>query len=139
MHQYKYGDNSPLYEFGFGLSYTSFKYDSLIVPSMISLGNNFEISVTIINSGIRSGDEVVQVFINDVVSSVTTPVKKLVAFRRINLKPNETKTIKFRIDQELLALYNLEMEKVVEPGLFQIFSGNLESQFNLVGIDSNEK
>lgn len=131
MHQYKFNDNSPLYEFGFGLSYTTFEYDTLIVENAVPKGGNFEVSVSLRNSGKRSGDEVVQIFINDVVSSVTTPVKKLVAFRRVNLKPKETKTITFKIDQELLALYNIEMKKVVEPGLFQIFTGDLVSEFNI--------
>jgi beta-glucosidase len=89
------------------------------------------------NTGQVTGEEVVQLYIHDVVASVTRPVKELKAFRRVSLRPDETKTVSFTLNPDQLAFYDLRMKRVVEPGLFQIYVGGnsvdgLETKFELV-------
>ena len=122
--QYLFGEDTPLFPFGFGLSYTTFSYHNLKVsPDIISADQNSRVSVDVSNTGNREGDEVVQLYIRDKKSSVTRPVKELKGFQRISLQPGETKTLTFTISKEELQFYNLQMERVVEPGEFEIMVG----------------
>lgn len=116
--------NSPLYPFGYGLSYTTFSYSNLKVSSSsIKKNQLITVSVDVENTGKRSGDEVVQLYIRDDVASVTRPVKELKGFKKISLNPGEKKTVEFMLTPDDLSFYNLEMKKVVEPGTFTIFVG----------------
>ncbi len=124
FHPYIDEPKDPLYPFGFGLSYTSFKYSNLKSDKTnYAQGENMKFSVDITNTGAVAGDEIVQLYIRDEVSSVTRPIKELKNFKRISLKPGETKTINFTLDATDLSFYNLDMKFVVEPGSFQIMVG----------------
>ncbi len=127
------GPYAPLYPFGHGLSYTSFSYGiPKLAKQKIKVGESVSISVDITNSGSRSGDEIVQMYIRDNVSSVTRPVKELKGFERISLEKGQTKSVVFDISPEKLQFYDLNMERVVEPGDFEIMIGtnsqNTQSQ-----------
>lgn len=118
------GPYSPLYPFGFGLSYTTFQYSNLIInKDTISIGEPVFASVDITNIGDRSGTETAQLYIRDKVSSVTRPVKELKGFERIILEKGETKTVQFEIKKEHLQFYDIDMNRVVEPGEFDIMVG----------------
>jgi beta-glucosidase len=116
--------NGPLFPFGWGLSYTTFKYENLRVsPEKIGLQGQTTVRVDVTNTGKVGGDEVVQMYIRDQVSSVTRPVKELKGFRRIRLAPGEAKTVEFTLGPDALSFYNEEMRRVVEPGLFDVMVG----------------
>ena len=124
---------SPLFEFGHGLSYTNFRYSNLrITPSKIGPSGTVRVSVDIRNTGRREGKEIVQLYINDVVSSTTTPVKTLRGFRKVPLKPNQKKTLFFVLTEEDLSLLDQDMQRVVEPGLFEVMVAGLKKQFEVV-------
>jgi len=128
-------DVSPLYPFGFGLSYTSFCFSNVrLEKSTIKVSESVKVFVDVKNSGSRAGDEVVQLYIRDVFSSVTRPVKELKGFKRINLKPGETKTVEFVLTPEHLAFTNINKEFVVEPGDFEIMVGNSSMDKDLTKI-----
>ena len=115
----------PLYPFGYGLSYTKFEYSNLIVNQITKqTQSDIEVSFNIKNIGEREGDEVVQLYIKDYVSSVTTYESKLRGFDRIHLLPNETKTVKFVIHPDDLAILDKNMNWTVEPGMFKIMIGS---------------
>ncbi len=118
-------DNDPLYPFGYGLSYTSFQYSdvALSAPSM-GLDGSVTATVTVTNTGKRDGAEVVQLYIRDLVGSITRPVKELKGFEKIFLKAGESKTVSFKITPELLRFYNYEMKHVIEPGDFDVMIGS---------------
>ena len=117
--------NTPLYPFGFGLSYTTFKY-SPVRLSATKMDENSKIiaSVDVKNTGKYEGKEVVQLYIQDIVGSVTRPIKELKGFRKIHLSPGETKTVNFEIDLSLLKFYNYNLEHVAEKGEFKIMIGS---------------
>jgi beta-glucosidase len=116
--------NAPLFPFGYGLSYTTFKYDNLrLEPEKIGPQGQTTVRVDVTNTGRVAGDEVVQMYIRDQVSSVTRPVKELKGFQRITLAPDATKTVEFTLGPDALAFYNEEMRRVVEPGLFDVMVG----------------
>ena len=125
-------DINPLYHFGFGLSYTEFRYGSPRLASS-SIGSNESTTVTVevTNTGKVAGEEIVQMYIRDKVSSVTRPVKELRGFRRIALNAGETKMVTFGIDPEKLAFHNIEMNYVVEPGIFEIMTGSSSTDNDL--------
>jgi beta-glucosidase len=129
-------DVSPLFPFGYGLSYTTFEYKNLKIsqPNMKKDGS-VEVSVDVQNTGNRKGAEVVQMYIRDDFSSVTRPVKELKGFEKIWLEPGQSKTVTFKIDSELLSFYNIDMKWVVEPGDFTIMVGN--SSNNVKSIKLN--
>ena len=130
---YVYSQSSPLYEFGFGLSYTSFHYSNLrITPKKICPGEEVRVRVEVKNTGKREGDEVVQLYVNDVVSSVTTPVKALKRFKKIKLKPGEKKRVEFVLNDRDLSLINRDMKPVVEPGKFEVMTGGLKDEFGVI-------
>ena len=125
-YRYKLQDipNEPLYPFGFGLSYTTYEYSDLeLSKSEIAPDENIEASVTIKNTGSRDGVEIAQLYIRDCISFITRPVKELKGFQRVALKAGESKRITFTLTPEHLRYYNLEMERVVEPGEFKVMVG----------------
>lgn len=132
------GPNLPLYPFGYGLSYTEFEYSDLNLSTQkLKSGEPLTVSVTVENSGSRTGEETVQLYLRDKVASVTRPVKELNGFRKIRLEPGQSRTLEFEITKENLEYYNREWEKIAESGVFQVFVGGdsrdlLQSEFELV-------
>jgi beta-glucosidase len=126
----------PLFPFGWGLSYSTFKYANVrATPDSIGPQGQTTISVDITNSGAVRGDEVVQLYIRDDVSSVTRPVKELRGFRRITLNPGETKSVEFTLGPEELSFLNRDMHRVVEPGTFTVMVGG--NSIDLTNIKLN--
>lgn len=122
---YAFDDASPLYVFGEGMSYTAFDIsEPRLSVSTIATDGEASVSVNVTNAGPMAGDEIVQMYIRDKVSSVTRPVKELKGFERVSLQPGETKTVSFPIGKEALQFYNRDMDRVVEPGEFSIMVGN---------------
>jgi len=130
--------STPLYPFGYGLSYATFKYQDLkIGPETIAPYGTVKVSAVVSNLGNRAGDEIVQLYIRDLAASMTRPVKELKGFKRIPLGPGESKTVEFVLGSDELGLYNPRMEWVVEPGDFQVWVGpssaeGLAGQFRVV-------
>jgi len=137
MYKYVDDDGKPLFPFGFGLSYTTFRYEHLAVKTPAAgSGADVEATVDVTNTGDREGDEVAQLYVHQDVSSVETPERSLKGFSRIHLKPGETKSVSFRIPQKQLAVWNAEGKWVVEPGNFTVWVGgasdaSLSGQFLL--------
>ena len=128
-HPYVSGPYAPLYPFGHGLSYTTFRYAKLqVAPSKAKAGEPVRVSVEVRNAGQRPGDEVVQLYIRDSVSSVSRPVKELKDFQRVTLAAGETKTVSFVVTPDKLQFYNMEMKRVVEPGEFQVMVGTSSAE-----------
>ncbi|HUX96393.1 MAG TPA: glycoside hydrolase family 3 C-terminal domain-containing protein [Bacteroidales bacterium] len=116
---------TPLWEFGYGLSYTSFEYSNLqITPASTGSYGDISVNIDIKNTGSREGKEVVQLYIRDLYASVTVPVKELKGFSKIALKPGEKKTVIFKLTHDDLALYDRNMNKVVEAGTFEVMAGS---------------
>ena len=116
--------NDPLYPFGYGLSYTTFSYSDVKLSSnKMSKSGKIMASVTVTNTGMLEGKEVVQLYIRDLVGSITRPVKELKGFQKINLKPGESKEVSFTITDEMLKFYNSDLKFVSEPGAFKVFIG----------------
>lgn len=125
FHPYTIGPSTPLYPFGFGLSYTTYSYKDLkLSNSTMAPTGSVRISVDVSNTGQREGEEIVQLYIRDEFSSATRPVKELKDFMRVRLKPGETKTVDFDLSAEKLAFYDKDMRWVVEPGSFKIMVGS---------------
>ncbi|PNS08219.1 glycoside hydrolase family 3 N-terminal domain-containing protein [Solilutibacter silvestris] len=115
---------TPLFSFGYGLSYTTFGYDKLRIASpRITANGRQKVTVTVTNTGTRAGDEVVQLYLRDEVASVTRPVRQLRGFRRIHLAVGESGAITFELGREDYAFHDAGMRKVVEPGRFSVFVG----------------
>ena len=128
---------TPLFPFGYGLSYTTFKIGKpqLSAPRIPANGN-LTVSVEVENTGRRAGDEVVQLYIRDLVASMTRPIKELKGFQRVSLQPGEKRSVEFVLGPEHLGFWNREMRYVVEPGEFQVMVGAnsvdvLEAKFNV--------
>jgi beta-glucosidase len=120
-----FADVSPLFAFGYGLSYTSFEIKNVrLTKKKIGLKGSTQVLADVTNTGKRAGTETVQLYIRDQVSSVTRPVKELKGFQKIALRPGETKTVSLEITPESLAFYDVKMKYVVEPGEFEIMVGN---------------
>lgn len=125
---------TPLYEFGYGLSYTTFEYGNLkIDPEKLNSEGNVDVSFDVKNTGSKKGDEVAQLYINDVVSSTSRPVKELKGYERISLEPGETKTVKMKLTPEELSLLDRDMNVVVEPGTFEVMVGSSSADIRLKG------
>jgi beta-glucosidase len=125
FHNYLSQDINPLFHFGYGLSYTTFKYSKpKLEKKSIAARESVIVTVEVTNTGKVAGDEIVQLYIRDKVSSVTRPVKELKDFQRVSLKPGETKKVKLVITPEKLAFHDVNMKFRVEPGLFEIMTGS---------------
>lgn len=121
---YLFADKTPLFAFGYGLSYTTFQYsEPRLASARIGTGGQTTVSVAVTNTGKVAGDEIVQMYIRDQVSSVTRPVKELRGFARVTLQAGETKAVTFAITPDKLWFWNRSMKRVVEPGLFDIMVG----------------
>jgi len=126
--------NGALYYFGHGLSYTTFTYSNLkITPLAQNPRGNVTVSFEVKNTGTRAGDEVVQLYIRDVLSSVTTYEKSLRGFERVHLRPGEARTINFVLRRDDLALWDRNMRFVVEPGKFKVMIGSGSEDIRLNG------
>jgi len=127
-----YGDeeNSPLYPFGYGLSYTTFEYGSVEVSNTYSDKKEVKISVTLTNTGKIEGKEVAQLYIRDLVASVTRPVKELKGFEMVSLAPGESKTVEFILTDKELGFYDNDGNFLVENGDFDIFVGGSSETTN---------
>ncbi len=132
--------NDPLFPFGYGLSYTSFEYSKVTLSATkMNASSTIKASVTVTNTGERPGKEIVQLYIQDVIGSISRPLKELKGFKKIPLAPGESKTVTFDIDIELLKFYNSDLDFVAEPGDFKVFIGKnsshlQEASFTLDGM-----
>ena len=132
FHKYADEKNTPLYPFGFGLSYTKYSYGTPKLSSTTFKENEVvAVTVEVTNSGKIDGEEIVQLYIRDKVSSATRPVKELKGYQRVALKSGETKTVSFTIDDESLAFYDINMAYCVEPGEFIIMTGSSSNDKDL--------
>jgi len=133
---YLFTSKEPLFPFGHGLSYTTFDYSNLKVnPAQIRPQDQTKVSVTVTNTGKRAGDEIVQLYIRDLVSSVTRPVMELKDFRHISLAPGESKIVEFTITPNKLSFLNLRMETVVEPGWFDVMVGTSSLKYQTAKLE----
>jgi beta-glucosidase len=124
IHKYVDDDGKPLFPFGFGLSYTTFRYDHLTVQAPESGSKAaIEVSVDVTNSGQREGVEVAQLYARENVSSVETPERSLAGFSRIHLRPGETRRVTFSVPQEQLAVWNANRQWAIEPGTYTVWAG----------------
>jgi len=125
---------TPLWEFGFGLSYTKYEYSNLkITPAETGDHGQVKVTLDVKNTGNRKGDEVVQLYVRDLIASVMVPVKELKGFQKITLEPGEIKPVEFLLNHDDLALFNQSMEFVVEPGTFAIMVGSSSEDIRLKG------
>jgi beta-glucosidase len=125
-------DYNPQFEFGFGLSYTTFKYSNLKLSAKeISENDELTVTVEVTNTGQREGKEVVDLYLSDIYASITPDVKRLKGFQKINLKPNETKTVTFKLSKNELSFINYTSQRVVEPGDFEVTIADLKAKFNV--------
>jgi beta-glucosidase len=125
---------SPLYEFGFGLSYTTFEYKDLVItPQSLDKYGDVKISLNVTNTGSRTGTEVIQLYINDVLSSVSRPAKELKGFKKIELKPGESKAVEFLLTPEHLSFLDKDLNRIVEPGKFMVMIGSSSENIRLKG------
>jgi beta-glucosidase len=130
---YLLGATKPLWPFGFGGSYTTFSFAAPhLVASSIPAGGSTRVTVGVTNTGARAGDEVVQLYVRDRVSSVTRPVLELAGFERVTLAPGESRTVSFPVGYEQLAFYDRDMHRVVEPGAFDLLTGPSSAELQSV-------
>jgi beta-glucosidase len=121
---YLFADVSPLFPFGFGLSYTEFELsEPRLSAAKIGLAGSVTVEVDVANVGARAGDEVVQIYVHDQVASVTRPVKELKAFDRVTLRPGDRRTVELVLGPAAFRMWDIDMNEVVEPGLFDILAG----------------
>lgn len=130
---YVEGPGSPLFHFGYGLSYTTFAYSDLKIQAGNNEDNMEIISCTVTNAGDRDGEDVVQLYLQDMVSSVATPDIMLKDFEKISLRKGESKRVTFILGKEQLSLYNSKLEEVVEPGEFKVMIGSASNDIKLTG------
>ncbi len=133
---YLFDGREPIYPFGFGLSYTQFKFENVrIEPKTIRTGGNAKVSVDVTNIGSRAGDEVAQLYIHQRVASRTRPVKQLRGFKRISLEPGQKTTVEFTLTPDDLSLIDFNMNKVVEPGVFDVMVGSSSADTSSVPLE----
>jgi beta-glucosidase len=133
---YLFTSKEPLFPFGYGLSYTTFEYSNLNVsPAQIRPKDQTKVTVTIRNTGNRAGDEIVQLYIRDLVSSVTRPIMELKDFKRVSLAPGESKLVEFTITPDKLSFLDLNMKIVVEPGWFDVMVGTSSVKYQTAKLE----
>ena len=133
---YLFTSNKPVFPFGFGLSYTTFSYaDAQVEPSRIRAGERATVNVTVQNTGTRAGDEIVQLYLRDDVSSVTRPIQELAGFQRVSLKPGEKTTVKLMVGPEAMTFTGVDMKRTLEPGTFTLMVGPSSSQHQDVKLE----
>jgi len=133
---YLFEEPGPLWAFGSGLSYTTFNYDKLAVkPERIAPDGHTTVLVTVTNTGKRAADEVVQLYIHELVSSITRPVQELKGFRRIHLKPGEAKRVEMPLGFDELSFFDEHMKRVVEPGRFEVMVGGSSTDVKKTNLD----
>jgi beta-glucosidase len=126
----------PQYPFGYGLSYTSFRYDApRLQRASMGVGDTQAVEVAVTNTGKRAGDEVVQLYLRDDVASVSRPVRMLRGFQRIHLQPGERRTVRFELGPDDLSFVNAQLQRVVEPGHFTVFVGGSSDATLQAGFD----
>lgn len=130
-HDYVECPAAPLYEFGYGLSYTTFEYSDLVIEKRGESGA--EVSFTVTNTGDRAGDEVPQLYVTDPVASTVRPTKQLRAFTRVSIPAGESKKVRFILDEKAFALWNIQMQRVIEPGEFLLSVGASSEDIRLQG------
>jgi beta-glucosidase len=119
---------SPLYVFGYGLSYTTFQVSNLqLSSSTVSRNESLTASVSVTNTGSRKGDDVVQLYIHDPVASISQPVRRLRGFERVTLNPGETRRVTFTLDKNDFGFYDERGKFVVEPGQIDVYAGDSSS------------
>ncbi|MBB5055605.1 beta-glucosidase [Granulicella aggregans] len=124
VHKYVDDDGKPLFPFGWGLSYTTFRYDRMTATQpTLKNGQNINVTLEVTNTGSRDGDDVVQLYLRRDFSSVETPERELKGFTRVHLKAGETRTISFEVPQQQLQIWNTENKWVVEPGSYTLWAG----------------
>jgi len=134
---YRYFTGTPLYPFGYGLSYTTFGYSDMTLPEKAVAGESVAVSVTVTNTGAVAGDEVVQLYLTDEKASTPRPLRQLEAFERVTLKPGESRKVEFTLKSDQLSIINDKEKHVIEPGWFTItvggkqpgFTGTIDPQF----------
>jgi beta-glucosidase len=133
---YLFSTTDPLFVFGYGLSYTRFQYENpTVFPQKIGPSQHAHLRIDVKNAGARSGEEVVQLYIHHVVSSVTQPIKELRGFERVNLQPGERKTVEFEITPEMLSLLDKNMKQTIEPGRVELMVGGNSADLLVVPLD----
>ena len=120
---YVENDGSPLFPFGYGLSYTTFEYGDLQLPEKLAAGENLRVKVTVTNTGAVDGDEVVQLYAHDELASVVRPMKELIAFKRVTLAPGESREVELEVPYRRFALWDARMVQRVEEGWFEVWLG----------------
>jgi len=127
---YRYFGGEPLFPFGHGLSYTTFGYGDLELPGPVQAGADMQLSVTVENTGPVAGEEVVQLYLSDVEASVPVPIRSLAGVQRVFLQPGEQRRLTFTLTPRQLSLIDAQMERVVEPGLFEVSVGGKQPGFD---------
>jgi beta-glucosidase len=131
---YNDDDGKPMFPFGFGLSYTSFEYSDLILPSTVKKDAELEVRLTVKNTGKAKGDEVVQLYLHDELASVVRPLRELKAFKRVSLDPGESRQIILTLPYRSFGCWNRDLKFGVEPGEFKVFIGKNAADTQLEGV-----
>ncbi len=126
---YRFFTKEPLFPFGYGLSYTSFTYSNLSIPEKAIAGDKVKVRITVTNSGKVDGDEVVELYLTDEKASTPRPIRQLEGFKRINLKPGESKNVEFVLEARQFSIINNKEKRVIEPGYFTISVGGKQPGF----------
>jgi beta-glucosidase len=126
---YRYFRQTPIYPFGFGLSYTHFTYSDLTLLKEAKIGDNIQVSVKVTNAGDRDGDEVVQLYLTDEKASTPRPIRQLEGFKRISLKKGESQIVQFTLEPRQLSMINDKNKQVIEPGYFTVSVGGKQPGF----------
>jgi len=133
---YLFTSNKPVYPFGFGLSYTTFAYsDVKVEPARIHVGETATVSVTVQNTGACTGDEIVQLYLRDDVSSVTRPIQELAGFKRVSLKPGEKATVQMAVGPDAMRFTDADMKRIIEPGTFTLMVGPSSDKHQKVKLE----
>ncbi len=127
---YRYFEGQPLFPFGHGLSFTTFRYSDLELPARVRPGDEFEVAVQVENVGDRAGDDVVQLYITDLEASVPVPIRSLQGFKRVHLEPGEAKTVTFALAPRQISLIDSRDRRVIEPGTFEVSVGGKQPGFS---------